>query len=170
MHLTKPIPIAAGLGVGSSDGAATLIGLNQLWKAGVQPEQLVELAAQLGSDVPFFLTNSPFAIGRGRGERCEPLDGPSLAHVLVVPNERLSTREVFSTARFDLTVERPSLSMVEHALRNGSLGELAEGLWNDLEPEAIRRCPVIAVYQSRLKELGCLGVRVSGSGPSVFGL
>ena len=170
IHLTKCIPIAAGLGGGSSDGAATLLGLNHLWELGLPREKLVVLAAQLGSDVPFFLTESSFAVGRGRGERCEVLEGPSLAHVLVVPNERLSTKEVYSTAQFNLTGEEPSLTMVEHALRNGSLSELAEGLWNDLEPEAIRRCPIIALCQSRLRDLGCLGVRVSGSGPSMFGL
>ena len=176
IHLTKRIPIAAGLGGGSSDAAAALVGLNRLWGLGLERSKLVELAAQLGSDVPFFLADSPFAIGRGRGEQCEPLEGPSLAHVLVVPNERLSTKEVYEgfsaqfVEGFDLTDEKPSLSMVEHALRNGSLSELAEGLWNDLEPEAIRRCPVIALCQSRLKDLGCPGVRVSGSGPSVFGL
>jgi 4-diphosphocytidyl-2-C-methyl-D-erythritol kinase len=60
--------------------------------------------------------------------------------------------------------------MVLHALSNGSLGELAKGLWNDLAPEAIRRCPVIALIQSHLRTEGCLGACVSGSGPSVFGL
>ena len=60
--------------------------------------------------------------------------------------------------------------MVEHALRNGSPDELAKGLWNDLEPEAIRRCPRSAYLQAHLRDMGCLGARVSGSGPAVFGL
>ena len=60
--------------------------------------------------------------------------------------------------------------MVRHALSNGSLSELAKGLWNDLEPEAIRRCPVISIIQAHLRQFGCLGTRLSGSGPSVFGL
>jgi 4-diphosphocytidyl-2-C-methyl-D-erythritol kinase len=180
IHLTKRIPIAAGLGGGSSDAAATLAGLNQLWSLGWERERLVQLAARLGSDVPFFLAEAPFAIGRGRGERCEPVRDArqKLAHVLVVPSERLSTKAIYaaldqagsSPAQFDLTVRRPSVSMMAHALRNGSLGELAEGLWNDLQPEAIRRCPVISLIQLQLRRLGCLGTLVSGSGSAVFGL
>mgnify|MGYP001616224633 CR=1 FL=1 len=179
IRLEKRIPIAAGLGGGSSDAAAALLGLNQLWELGLERSRLVELAARLGSDVPFFLSPGAFAIGRGRGERCEPLDTPAqLAHVLVVPPERLSTKEIYAGAHrilsevegFGLTARTPSITMVMHALRNGSLGELADGLWNDLEPEAIRRCPVIATIQTHLREQGCLGVLVSGSGSSVFGL
>ena len=193
IHLLKRIPIAAGLGGGSSDAAAALMGLNELWGLRWPRARLGELAARLGSDVPFFLGGEPFAIGRGRGERCEPLDlprrrrgslgangepvepepipdAPRLAHVLVVPPERLATRDVYAGARFNLTAPKPSSSMVAHAIRNGSLGELATGLWNDLAPEAIRRCPVIATIQSLLSRLGCEGGSVSGSGPAVFGL
>ncbi len=171
LHLEKRIPIAAGLGGGSSDAAAALTGLNRLWGLGLDRSRLIELAARLGSDVPFFLSPEPFATGWGRGERCEGLGGSvRLAHVLVVPPERLSTKEIYAGAHFDLTARKPSISIVTHALRNGSLGELADGLWNDLEPEAIRRCPVIATIQAHLREQGCLGVLVSGSGSSVFGL
>ncbi len=173
IHLIKHIPIAAGLGGGSSDAAAALRGLNELWRLQLNQQQLIELGASLGSDVPFFLSDAPFAIGRGRGECCKPLTvgrHQRLIHVLVVPQAHLSTKEIYTTAEFDLTALKPSISMVSHAFSNGSLGELAKGLWNDLEPEAIRRCPVISVIQSCLRASGCLGVRVSGSGPSVYGL
>ena len=176
IHLTKLFPIAGGLGGGSSDAATTLIGLNRLWQLGLSRERVVELAARLGSDVPFFLVEeAAFAIGRGRGERCEPLAGPlpTLWHVLVVPDARLSTKEIYEA--FDrresvLTEPRASVTMSLHALRNGSLSELAKGLRNELEPEAIRRCPVIRDIQHALRATGCLAVLVSGSGPSVFGL
>ena len=172
IHLTKRIPIAAGLGGGSSDGAATLLGLNTLWRLHLSRRRLKDLAAQLGSDVPFFLEPASVAIGRGRGEVCEPLpDVPTLFHVLVCPDAQLSARDVYQGASFDLTASRPSITMVAHALRNGpDMAGLAEGLWNDLEPEAIRRCPVIALIQSHLRTQGCLASRMSGSGPSVFGL
>ena len=176
IHLTKRIPIAAGLGGGSSDAAAALRGLNQLWNLGLGPAQLFALGAVLGADVPFFLQEAPFAIGRGRGEACEPLDAPPLAHILVIPAERLSTKAVYdgwdlAAPEIRLTAQAPSITMVAHALCNGpDLSGLAEGLWNDLEPEAIRRCPVIATIQSCLRDSGCLGVRMSGSGPAVFGL
>ena len=171
IHLEKRIPVAAGLGGGSSDAAAALLGLNQLWNSKLSETQLVTLAGRVGSDVPFFLSPEPFAIGRGRGERCEPLAAAGgLAHVLVVPAERLSTKEVYEGSQFDLTARKPSITMMTHALRNGSPGELADGLWNDLAPEAIRRCPIIATIQAHLREVGCLGVGMSGSGTSVFGL
>ena len=172
VHLVKRIPIAAGLGGGSSDAAATLQGLNELWNLQLAASRLTELAAHVGSDVPFFLGEAPFAVGRGRGERIDPVEPAArLAHVLVVPAERLSTKEIYSgVGGFDLTAPKPSISMLLHALCNGSLGELAQGLWNDLEPEAIRRCPVIGTIQTRLRDLGCCGSRLSGSGPSVFGL
>ena len=175
IHLTKRIPVAAGLGGGSSDAAATLRGLNELWHLGLEPSRLLELGSVLGADVPFFLHETPFAIGRGRGEVCEPLEAFPLAHVLVMPPERLSTQAVYdawdaSAPEIRLTAAAPSITMMAHALRNGSLGELAEGLWNDLEPEAIRRCPVIATIQACLRACGCLGTRMSGSGSAVFGL
>jgi 4-diphosphocytidyl-2-C-methyl-D-erythritol kinase len=172
LHLLKRIPVAAGLGGGSSDAAAALLGLNQLWGLGLPRVRLGALAAELGSDVPFFLTEAAFAIGRGRGEVCEPLaDIPPLAHVLVVPAERLSTREIYGGARLRLTAGGPSITMVAHALRNGpDMAGLAHGLRNDLEPEAIRRCPVIETILACLRDLGCAAARMSGSGSSVFGL
>ena len=176
VRLTKRIPIAAGLGGGSSDAAAALLGLNTLWDLRWTRARLAELGARVGSDVPFFLTEAPFAIGRGRGDACEPLEVPPLAHVLVVPPERLSTKAVYDewdTAgpEIGLTASAPSSSMVAHALRNGpDFAGLAKGLWNSLQPIAIRRCPVIATIQSILRRLGCAGVSVSGSGPAVFGI
>ena len=171
IHLVKRIPISAGLGGGSSDAATALIGLNALWNIGLEHSTLVRLAATLGSDVPFFLCEGTFAIGRGRGEACEPLAITSrLIHVLVSPSVRLSTKEVFERAQFDLTVPEPSITILLHALRNGSLGELAKGLFNALEPEAIRRCPVIHDLHTCLRNGGCLGTLTSGSGPTVFGI
>lgn len=176
IRLAKRIPIAAGLGGGSSDAATTLFGLNRLWQLGLQISKLCELGAQLGSDVPFFLEEAVFAIGRGRGERCEPLAGrvPSLWHVLVIPDERLSTKEVyegFDRQESVLTEPTASVTMCAHALCNGpDLAGLAKGLRNDLAPEAIRRCPAIRDIQHALHTAGCVGVGVSGSGPSVFGL
>ncbi|MBI4341557.1 MAG: 4-(cytidine 5'-diphospho)-2-C-methyl-D-erythritol kinase [Candidatus Omnitrophica bacterium] len=171
VHLAKRIPIAAGLGGGSSDAATALLGLNALWELKLDHQTLVGLAAQLGADVPCFLYNAPYVVGTGRGDICRPIAAaPRLAHVLVVPDARLSTSEVFAGAQFSLTASKPSSSIVEHALRNGSLGELASGMWNDLEPEAIRRCPVIRTIQSALISQGCLASRLSGSGPAVFGV
>ncbi len=178
IHLTKWVPVASGLGGGSSDAATTLIGLNRLWQLGLSTERLCDLGAELGSDVPFFLYQTGFAIGRGRGERCEPLREPlpTLRHVLVVPDQRLSTSQVYqgldearARGRF-LTASAPLTTMCLHALRNGSLGELAKGMANELEPEAIRRCPVIQEIKANLRDSGCVHALTSGSGSAVFGL
>lgn len=184
MHLVKRIPVAAGLGGGSSDAAAALRGLTRLWNLRLSHRRLVTLAARLGSDVPVFLAPAPLAIGRGRGHRCEPVRLPAgglqrLWHVVIVPPERLSTNAVYAgfdrrlpvrTRESRLTAPPPSIRMALHALRNGSLGELATGLFNDLEPEAIRRCPVIRTIHECLRSSGCLASLVSGSGSAVFGL
>ena len=181
IHLTKRIPMASGLGGGSSDAATTLIGLNRLWELGLSRPSLHALGAQLGSDVPFFLEEAAFAIGRGRGEQCEALTetSPALWHVLVVPEARLSTKDVYEgfarapasrPAGRGLTAQHPSINIAVHALRNGSLSELATGFTNDLQPEAIRRCPIIQEIQAYLRDGDCVGVMTSGSGPSVFGL
>jgi len=171
IHLTKRIPIAAGLGGGSSDAAAALVGLNALWELGLGRAELSRVASALGSDVPFFLLDAPFALGRGRGDVCEavPCAG-RLAHVLLAPAARVATEDIYQGSSFTLTARRPSSTMVLHALRNGSPSELATGLWNDLAPEAIRRCPVISLCQLHLRDEGCLASCLSGSGPSVFGL
>lgn len=173
MHLSKRVPAGAGLGGGSSDAATTLRGLNKLWDMKLGRVELHSIAAELGSDVPFFLEPSPFAIGRGRGERLEPVAAAiRLSHVLVVPQQRLATKDVYAgmSARPGLTPAGPSISIVAHALSNGSLRELACGLSNDLEPEAIRRCPIITTILSDLRQAGCAAARMSGSGSAVFGI
>ena len=181
IHLTKRIPIAAGLGGGSSDAATTLLGLNQLWNVKLDQPELLTLAAELGSDVPFFIGGQPVAVVRGRGERVEPVSGPvgSRWYVLAVPDARLATKDVYEgldafraaqSKNFMLTDPERSLTKTLLALRNGSLGELAEGFLNDLQPEAIRRCPILTDLHRRLRACGALGTLTSGSGPSVFGL
>ncbi len=171
IHLIKRVPVGAGLGGGSSDAATTLQGLNQLWELHVSQPTLIQLAGQLGADVPFFLYNTVCAIGRDRGDICQPIAcREPLFHVLVTPGIALSTKEIYAGLQLDLTAQKPSITIVQHALSNGSLSELACGLWNDLEPEAIRRCPIIAHIQAHLQRFNCRGVRLSGSGSAVFGL
>jgi len=178
INLSKKIPIAAGLGGGSSDAASTLLSLNQLWGIGLSQEELMELGANLGSDVVFFLKNSSFAVGRGRGELLDSVeDTQPIWHVLVVPNAGLSTKLIYEdfdnrekTDNNSLTENESSLSICLHALRNGSLSELAKGMRNDLESLAIRRCPIITEIHKALRDSGCITSLLSGSGSAVFGL
>jgi 4-diphosphocytidyl-2-C-methyl-D-erythritol kinase len=168
IRLRKQIPLAAGLAGGSSDAAATLAGLNRWWNLGWDRDRLVELGAELGSDVPFFFA-TPAAWCTGRGERVELLRlGRELDFVLVCPPVGLSTAEVFR----NLTVpaDPQSGKEVREAAEAGDVEELGRRLYNRLQPVAERLCPAVASACERLARLGPAGQLMSGSGSSVFAL
>jgi 4-diphosphocytidyl-2-C-methyl-D-erythritol kinase len=175
IRLRKRIPAAAGLGGGSSDAGAVLAHLARCFPAALDAARLADLALRLGADVPYFLDPRP-ALVRGVGERIEPLAGlPPLPLLLVRPELPLPTREVFRA--FDALRPawtgpggdvRPPLSLwADAAARSAALAGLLE---NDLEPAAVRLCPPVARLRERLRRLGALGVGMSGSGPTVFGI
>jgi 4-diphosphocytidyl-2-C-methyl-D-erythritol kinase len=142
MQLVKRIPLAAGLGGGSSDAAAALVAANLGWGLGWSHEQLAVLAAELGSDVPFFLSPGYFrsgpAICRGRGERVEPLAPQSLLHcVVATPPEGLSTAQVYSACR-PAAAARPLAALLD-ALRRGQTALAGRLLYNGLQPAAETR-------------------------------
>jgi 4-diphosphocytidyl-2-C-methyl-D-erythritol kinase len=168
VHLTKRIPLAAGLAGGSSDAAATLGGLNRLWRLGWDRVELARLGAELGSDVPFFFA-TPAAWCTGRGEHVEPLAlGRPLDFVLTCPAVGLSTAQVFG----GVTVPPQPLDgkEVRRAAEAGDVEELGRRLHNRLQPVAERLCPEVSSLSARLAELGPAGQRMSGSGTSVFAL
>ncbi len=178
LRLTKRIPVAAGLGGGSSDAGAVLRALDACGDAALGRERLAELALALGADVPFFLDPRPARV-RGIGERIDPIGGrPGLALLLAVPRATLATADVYRA--FD--AEPGALTQPGRGLTIGGLSELrdadgrlrvrrlAELLQNDLEPPARRLCPEIERLAERLGRAGALGVGMSGSGPSVFGV
>ncbi len=169
ISLTKNIPLAAGLGGGSSDAAATLLGLDDLFQTGWGLEGLQPLAASLGSDVPFFLRGGT-ALGRGRGEIITPLPPlPEMNLVLVKPKEGLSTPAVFQSGKARLTSGEPTKQFLGLA-KEGKLAYLAGSLYNGLEPAAFFLMPQVENIKAHLLEAGAAGALVSGSGPTVFGL
>ncbi len=160
--------MAAGLGGGSSDAAATLAGLNRLWKLGWDRDELVQFGAELGSDVSFFFAGRA-AWCTGRGERIEPMRlGRVLDFVLVSPTVELSTADVFR----GLTVPTEPISgeAIRRAAEMGDVRELGRLLHNRLQPAAERLCPDVAGLLTRLAGLGPTGRLMSGSGSSVFAL
>ena len=168
IRLWKRIPMAAGLAGGSSDAAATLAGLNRLWRLGWDRAKLVRLGAELGSDVSFFFAGSA-AWCTGRGERIEPLRlGRSLDLVLVSPVVGLSTAEVFRGATVP-TVAHDGAA-IRQAATVGDVRELGRLLHNRLQPEAERLCPDVAGLCARLSGLGSAGRLMTGSGSTVFAL
>jgi 4-diphosphocytidyl-2-C-methyl-D-erythritol kinase len=170
LRLQKRIPVAAGLGGGSSDAAATLLGLNRLWGLRWPRARLQELAVELGMDVPFFLGTGR-AVARGRGERLQALPGGGgYALVLVNPRTPLSTREVYGRVPAGWHAEPTGTERVIEALRRRNVAALAAALTNNLERVVEPVLPVIGRMKAALLAAGALGAIMSGSGPTVFGL
>lgn len=157
IHVTKRIPMGAGLGGGSSDGAATLVGLNRLFRLGLDRETLMDLAAKIGSDVPFFLAGGP-ALCAGRGERVTPLRLPrAMAFDVVMPDLFCSTPEIYRRLRL-----RGPRRRVDDFLRSLAVGR--PRFFNRLEAPAFALYPKLA----RLRRALGPDARMTGSGAALF--
>lgn len=174
IELEKRVPVAAGLGGGSTDAAAVLLGLAQAW--GVQdPGLLQELACSLGSDVAFFLSGGT-AIGRGRGELLTRVVLPPLWLVLANPGRRSSTADVYRTFSEHKGAGRPQKLLGWHCdaminvLRREGPGGAGALLHNDLAEAAYMVTPEMLPLRAALAAAGAIGVQVSGSGATLFGL
>jgi len=167
--LDKRIPLAAGLGGGSSDAAATLRGMDLLYGTKVGEERLSGMAARLGSDVPFFLTGGA-GWGKGRGEQVARLpSGPEVHLVLVKPEQGLSTPAVYRSGKASMT-DGKRAEAFPPLLALGDPGRIGQALFNGLEPAAFSLLPQVKAIKDRLLGSGALGALVSGSGPTVFGV
>lgn len=168
--LDKRIPVAAGLGGGSSDAAAAMLALNRLWGLRWSGARLAEVATGLGTDVPFFLGRGR-AHATGRGERVRPLPGDGgYALVLVNPNFPLSTRDVYQRVPDGWSAEPSGTGEVMAALRARNATRLAAALTNHLEDMVGPAAPAIRNMKAALLAAGALGAVMSGSGPTVFGV
>jgi 4-diphosphocytidyl-2-C-methyl-D-erythritol kinase len=170
LHLTKRIPVAAGMAGGSADAAAALVGLNALWDGGLDTSELRDVAATIGADVPFCLVGGT-ALATGTGTAVARVLTRGGAHwVIGIDREPLSTAAVY--AAFDeLDAPAPSApDLMLHALRTGDLDTLAAALLNDLEPAAMRLRPALADRREAMLSAGALAAMVSGSGPTMLGL
>jgi 4-diphosphocytidyl-2-C-methyl-D-erythritol kinase len=165
--LAKRIPVAAGLGGGSSDAAAVLRAL----MGERTPNELYAIARSLGSDVPFFLSGAETAIGLGRGDRITPLpDFPRSFGVLLVPGEGLSTADVYAVARPSGIYPALEGDLIRAAHTARRVEQVAALVANDLEPAALALRPELEQVLARVYEAGALAAAVSGSGPTVFGI
>ena len=173
--LKKRTPLAAGLGGGSSNAAATLLGLDRLWKLNAPSEKLHTLAASLGSDINFFMAGGA-ALCRGRGEKIEPIPCKfSGAILLVNPGFGISTKWAYESwaraaAESRLTVPPPEVSLLLRALAEDDLTGVSRCLFNSLEASSIRKFPVLELIKSAMRDGGAAGALMSGSGATVFGL
>ena len=168
--LKKAIPAESGLAGGSSDAAATLVALDRLWDLRLPRERLLEMAAEIGSDVSFFI-HSPAAVCRGRGERVEPVHLKESYHFVVVrPPVGIKTADVYKRV---IPPQKPRpIGAVLEALAHGGSAELGRCLFNRLQPVAEILRPELARVNDALASLGPLlnGFLMSGSGSAYFGL
>jgi 4-diphosphocytidyl-2-C-methyl-D-erythritol kinase len=170
MVLKKKIPMGAGLGGGSGNAAGVLMGLNRLWDLKLKSAELSKIAAQLGSDIPFFLC-APSALGEGRGERLTALPPPNKFHVILVfPRVPMATAEVYQALNFDLTKNSKNIKILREFFSQSNIISLGAHLHNDLEPVVIKRLPVVESIKGKLRSLNAAGTLVSGSGSTVFGV
>ena len=167
--LDKRIPVAAGLGGGSTDAAATLVGLTRLWGLRWPPARLAEVAVALGMDVPFFLRGG-VAVGTGRGERLEPVVGTALALVLVNPGVGASTAAIYGGVTPAMYSDGGGARQMLAALRSRRPTKVAASLANTLERVAAPRYPQVRQMEAALLAAGALGAAMSGSGLTVFGV
>lgn len=165
IHLHKVIPMGAGLGGGSADGAFMLKMLNKKFKLSLTQEQLITYALQLGSDCPFFIINKPcFAIGRGEHLTPAELDLSAYKIVLINPGIHVSTKEAFSL----LTPRKREKSVKE--IIQQPIETWREELTNDFETSVFKIHPAIAEIKDTLYDAGATYAAMSGSGSTVFGL
>jgi len=171
VHLEKRIPVAAGVGGGSSDAAATLLALNTLWGLQLTPDELRRYGARLGADVPFFLYPGTAAYGRGRGDELSPVTCPEgFFLVLVTPPVAVSTAQVYGQYRIELTDRVKDITIVGQYFESGDLSSLAAACVNDLETVVLRQFPIVQTVKEALRQPGTYGVCMSGSGPTVYAL
>ena len=170
IKLQKNIPSGAGLGGGSGNAAGALLALNILWNLKIPRDALISMASELGSDVPFFLM-SPCAIGTGKGEILQPVENPISFYILMIyPGFPISTPWVYGNLKLKLTKRENNISILRKNLSLSDITSLGSRLYNDLEPVVIQRFPEVQVVKDELRAWGALGVLLSGSGSTVFGI
>ena len=169
IEIEKHIPVAAGLGGGSSNAAVTLLALVKLWKLDVETQELASVAARLGSDVPFFLIGGT-ALGVGRGEDVLAIEQAHADHLLLVnPGFPVSTRDSYEKLSRLTRLEAASIMPFTLPAAKG-IRELTLAARNDLEEVVIAAHPEIAEVKRRLLDLGARHALMSGSGATVFGV
>lgn len=172
IHIEKRIPIAAGLGGGSSNAATTLKGLNRLWNLNIKDSELSNLGKEIGTDVPFFIFNHSFALGSARGDEINPIKSDlQMWHVVITPPVRVLTKEIYERyddTNLNLTDIGPDVRIIVRAIEKKDFGEIKKHLYNALEPIVSKKVTDISRAKDFIKKKGFDAVCVTGSGPAIF--
>jgi len=169
IHIKKNIPIAAGLAGGSADAAATFIALNKLWKLRLSLEDMAKLAINFGADIPFCIY-SKLSIARGKGEELLFINKKLKTKILLVnPNVKISTKDVFSKVNKE-DLEHVKITNMSSAIYNKNYEIMVRELHNSLEKIAFTMEPKIKEIKHQMIDYGLDGALMSGSGATVFGL
>lgn len=170
IHLQKNIPIAAGMAGGSTDAAATMKGINELFALNVPMQELMELGVKIGADVPYCIMGGT-ALAEGIGEKLTRLpDAPNCYLLVAKPDINVSTKYVYEHLDAEGVAVHPDIDGMVQAVREGSLQGIIDRMGNVLETVTVRTHPVIDQLKSRMRGLGAEGSMMSGSGPTVFGI
>lgn len=170
VYLNKRIPVAAGMAGGSTDAAAMLYGMNELFELGLSREQLMERGVRIGADVPYCLMRGT-ALAEGIGEILTPLAPMVKCPVLIAkPAISVSTSFVYRNLKLDADTKHPDIDRLIRDIRKQDLGAIAGDMGNVLESVTIPNYPVIAQIKEQMMDSGAINAMMSGSGPTVFGL
>ncbi len=170
VYLNKRIPVAAGMAGGSTDAAAMLYGMNELFELGLSREQLMERGVKIGADVPYCLMRGT-ALAEGIGEKLTPLAPMIKCPVLIAkPPISVSTKFVYQNLKLDADTKHPGIDRLIKDIRAQDLGAIAGDMGNVLESVTIPNYPIIAQIKEQMMASGAINAMMSGSGPTVFGL
>lgn len=169
IKIDKNIPVAAGMGGGSSDAAAVLRGLNKLWDLGLSKEDLSKLGLEIDSDVPFCIYSEP-ALVTGKGEIVTPIgDLPPLKLIIAKPKDSVSTPSILRKIDYN-KIKHQNVDRVVSAIKEADYQTMVEAMGNTLEPITAKRHPEILKIKEKMIKFGCDVAQMSGSGPTVFGI
>ena len=170
IHLHKVIPVAAGMAGGSSDAAATLVGMNRLFHCGLSKEKLMELGVQIGADVPYCVLRGT-ALAEGIGEKLTVLPPMPDCWILIgKPGISVSTKYVYTTLDLNTDTVHPDIDGMKKALEDGNLYGITERMGNVLQDVTIPAYPEVERIKEQMNTLGAVNAMMSGSGPTVFGI
>jgi 4-diphosphocytidyl-2-C-methyl-D-erythritol kinase len=170
IKLKKNIPVAAGMAGGSTDAAATMLAMNEMFELGLTKEQLMDKALMLGADIPFCVLGGT-ALAEGIGEKLTPLAAPPSASLLVVkPPIMVSTKWVYDRLDANAIEKHPDIDSMVEALSQGDLKGITDNMENVLETVTEKEYPIISDIKKMMLGSGAMNAMMSGSGPSIFGV